>query len=326
MPFVFRSFTWRDWARWTERHGLPIIILKTPVEAKKEATDRFLRSLRNIGAEPYIEAPQAANGGVSWGAELMEAKDTAHAGFERLLERIDTCIAVHLLGQNLTTEVQAGAYASSQVHKLIEGTILSSDAESLSTALREQVWKPWAKYNYGDADLAPWGTWDTAPPEDRAVAAATLKTAGEALAVWATTLKVPVDLKTEAERFGVAIRAGAPMPEPEADEPESEPEPKPPEAAKLSLAAAPSAGSGLVNGQEYIDAVANRAAARARVALAPDVAAILGAVDGATTYDDVKARILAAFGDMSPKKLAAQIEKAMILSGVAGRAAVLEDL
>lgn len=343
MLFVFRGFTWRDWARWTERHGMPIITADVPINAKAEHVNAFMAALRNLGNEAAIPLRQSGKDVPGFGVGLVEAKDTAHAGFQTLLERIDICVAVHLLGQNLTTEVSSGAFASTAAHVNVEGNILSGDAEGLATVLREQVWKPWALYNYGDPELAPWGEWNTDPAEDRKATADTQKTAAEGLKIW-IDLGVPVDVEEYAERFGIELRDGARMPEPEAPDPNAPPPvppaPQPGADGTTTPNQPPANGkaplmnslsnrphrSGMHNGQAFIEEVAMQAAQRAVRAVAPDVAAVLAAIEGATTYDEVKARLLLAFEGMDPTKLAKLTEKALVLSRIAGRVAVNEDL
>ena len=56
------------------------------------------------------------------------------------------------------------------------------------------------------------------------------------------------------------------------------------------------------------------------------MAAILAAIDGATTFDDIKARCVMAFEGMDPAAMARLVEKAEVLGRLSGKLAVLEDL
>ena len=40
------------------------------------------------------------------------------------------------------------------------------DNETLSEAIHDQVARPWALFNYGDPDVAPYSCWDVRPVED----------------------------------------------------------------------------------------------------------------------------------------------------------------
>jgi len=46
----------------------------------------------------------------------------------------------------------------------VRDDLVRFDAEALATCLNEQVLRWWAEFNFGDARLAPWPNWDTAPP------------------------------------------------------------------------------------------------------------------------------------------------------------------
>jgi hypothetical protein len=78
--------------------------------------------------------------------------------------------------------------------------------------------------------------------------------------------------------------------------------------------------------RQYGDAVADRAKALAARALAVDLAAIKGEIDAATSWDDLRQRILVAFKGMDPKKLASIVAKARIMAHLGGQASVLREV
>nr|MCU0688103.1 DUF935 domain-containing protein [Polyangiaceae bacterium] len=48
--WLIHTFAWRDWARWSERHGLPIIGIKYPVQGMdEEVRDRFVAEVSAMG-------------------------------------------------------------------------------------------------------------------------------------------------------------------------------------------------------------------------------------------------------------------------------------
>jgi hypothetical protein len=81
---------------------------------------------------------------------------------------------------------------------------LASDAESLSTQLREQVWCLWSEFNHGDRRLAGWGRWDTRPAPDLRQRAETLDKLGDALEKLGTA---GVELEPVVEEFGLKLSA-----------------------------------------------------------------------------------------------------------------------
>lgn len=85
------------------------------------------------------------------------------------------------------------------------------------------------------------------------------------------------------------------------------------------------ATNGVVEGQLYVDAVVDAARAEASKILNEDVVAVLEAVDGGASYDDIRARIVKAYNGMQPEKLAKLTEAATIMVDLAGRHAMNED-
>lgn len=363
IPYLMRGFGWRDWARWSERHGIPTILLKTPTGLQE--SEAFLTSVRKLGAELALQLPQPDDlneRGVE--AELLEPKAQSHDGFRSLIDNLNVAIDYCLLGQSAqTSTVSIDSAGAARTRDRVRQDFLAGDAERLSTILREQVWKPWGVFNFGEAELAPWGRWDTAPPEDRAEKAKAWVDFGKALEQFGTT-GLPIDRAQMAEDFGVALLPGvitpttgsvrdyhlelgivtpneerarlglakieggdkpiekqAPPTGGEGEEPPNEENEKP-LAASLSQALP----RGVRDGQRYVDGVADRARGHARAALEPDVAALLAAIRGATSLEDMRARISVAYAGMPHERLSKLVERATILSRLAGRAAVLEDL
>src|SRR5687767_944345 len=91
MPFVMRQWNWRDWSRFNERHGLPLIAIKEPpILGNEAATETFYQSLKRMGQSGILRLPQGGNessGGFD--ATFLEAKDSAHATFQSFRADLD---------------------------------------------------------------------------------------------------------------------------------------------------------------------------------------------------------------------------------------------
>jgi len=215
--YVIRKWAWRDWARYSEVHGLPMRVGIVPAAAPEEEKEAFARSIRTIGGESVFRVAKDDQGN-GFDLKLVEAAAQSYEGFQRLLEKSDECIAVDVLGQNLTTSMKSGgSYAAANVHDRIRLDRLEGDAQSVGPCLREQAAKPIAEALHGDAELAPGLGWSTKAPEDRAATAKTLNDLGDAL----TKLKkagLNVDVVKVAEQFRVPLVEGKPTVEPEPDD------------------------------------------------------------------------------------------------------------
>lgn len=164
-----RSYALRDWMRWSEKHGLPIMKLKTPAvgDPAQQAVVRF--SLANIGSEALVHLPQNPPPALSYDVDLLEAKDTAHEGFRMLIEQCNQEITLAMLAQTLTTSMPAeggSSYAAARVHAGVLQGLMEADARALALTTHRDIARPFAAMNFGNADLAPRVLWDVTPFED----------------------------------------------------------------------------------------------------------------------------------------------------------------
>jgi phage gp29-like protein len=180
IPFLIRWWAYRDWARYSEKHGLPIFKAMVPKNADRDIKERFFNSLAALGNENTVKLEQGSKEEGQFDIGLLEPTANTWEAFKGLIEQCDSSIAILLLGQNLTTEVKGGSLASAKVHERVRGDFLAADAGSLATFIREEVLKPWAAFNYGDPELAPTPKWAIDPPEDTQKTAATALAAGQA--------------------------------------------------------------------------------------------------------------------------------------------------
>jgi phage gp29-like protein len=342
LPFLLRNFTARDWARFCERHGLPIIAIEEPTDfTDEDAKKAFATSLRTMGKNGVIRLPQlpdATGGkGQSFKVEFIEAKDTGWASFEAFRKDLSVAIAIAILGQNLSTEVQGGSLAAANVHENVRREYRDSDVELLSTELHDGVCEPYVVlHSPNDRDAAPWPYWETAEPADQnKIVDIANKTAAAITAFKAAGMRV--DIAQFIESVGIPMLPGEPIEEveePEADpnaEPDDQAEPdeeEEPETKTSRLASGDSLddAKGFVNGQKFADKLADAGALAARKIIKADVAALLAIIDKAESFEDVRRGLGDAYASMNQDELEELMERCEILARLAGRAAVLEDL
>jgi phage gp29-like protein len=336
VPWLLRQWAMRDWGRWSEVYGSPLRVAKTPAAADEADKQRFLSELAMLGSESVIRLPGSADPLNQFAVELMEAKSTGSDGFNQLIGKAETSIAVALLGQNLTTEVKGGSFSAAQVHESIRAEILQADAQLVAKCLREQVLKPWAAFNFGDPELAPQLRWSTDPPEDKVQSGLALKGLGEGITALQNTGAKP-DVDELLERAGVPTTGPAeerPAPqaqpgqlEPEAVEPKDGADGEQPVAANSVTAALSRVKpSGALRGQLYVDDVTDATKRAGQRILAPDVSKLLEAVLHATDFEDLRHRVVESFGAMHPEALAKVMAQAMTMAELAGRVSALEDI
>lgn len=185
-PWLFRHWARRDWARFSEVHGLPTRVGKVPAAADPIERAAFEAALANLGSDTAMIVPQGVEENENYEYELVEAVDTAGKdAFSGLIEHCDRSIVLTLQYQNLTTEVDEGSLAAARVHAAVKQAALQADNRALALTIYQQIARPFAMLNFGDPDLAPWTQWDTTPPEDYEANADRFSKVGTALEMMA---------------------------------------------------------------------------------------------------------------------------------------------
>jgi phage gp29-like protein len=241
IPWLVRQYAQRDWARYSEVHGIPILKAVVPIGGDAEQKERFIEAASNLGQESVVLCPQGIDG-YKYDLDMLEATDRSWEAFQGLMDRCDMSIVLAVLGQNLTTEVKEGSFAAARVHGDVRQTILEHDQATMAQLVYQQIARPWALYNFGDADLAPMTNWTVEPVEDANAKVAVVRDLGLALQAYASA-GVAVDEVRLGEMLGVPVTGRAQSPAPP-EQPVSEPAPLEPaeDAATLAMSATLTAG------------------------------------------------------------------------------------
>jgi phage gp29-like protein len=335
IPWLLRSFSWRDWGRLSEVHGLPIRKAKVPPSNDPDKDpDRkaFLSQLINLAGETVILTPTGqTKDDLAYDLELLESKQNTGQLFEKLMNKAESSIAIRVLGQNLTSEVGGGgSLAAAQVHDTIRQDFIDADATILAINVRKGVLEPWANYNYGDKTLAPKPVWITEAPEDEAATATNWNAALDAAA---KARDLGVDIVPMLEKYKLKVidvsltKPAVPAPPP------TNPSPPAPGQNSLMRFLARARGrlatgdttnaSGFVNGQLYADGLADHGLTLAL--LSGDLDQVLEVIDQSEDFDTLRTKLLKAYSGMNTDDFAKLLEQALILADLAGRFAVLED-
>jgi phage gp29-like protein len=165
-PWLIRHWAIRDWARFSEVHGMPIKKAIVPASAEQGQRDAYEAALSQLATETTLMVTQGNDGTNHYDFELVEAKDTAWESFPGLRDHCDMAIVLAIMFQNLTTEVKGGSFAATTAHMDIRQGGIQADNASWRWTLREQVARPFAWLNFGDPFLAPITDWDVTPREE----------------------------------------------------------------------------------------------------------------------------------------------------------------
>ena len=203
--WLARNYALRDYARYSERHGMPIVLCETPAAGDPIEIDQFWSAISNLGQESVVQLPKGVDKQYDYNLRYLEASDQAWQSFERLIATCSTEMTLAIMSQNLTTEIKEGSMAAARVHGDIRQTKVESKARGWEHTINQQMARPFADMNFGDADLAPEAVWDVQPPEDKQMMAASAQAMGNAfnqMRLAGVRLKDP---RKFAKQFGIEL-------------------------------------------------------------------------------------------------------------------------
>jgi phage gp29-like protein len=310
MPWLCRQWAYRDWARYNEVHGLPTTKAKIPRGAQSDDEDRFMSELSNRSSEPTVRLPQDADG-TAYDFEIVEATADTWEAFQGMKQEANVDIAVTVLGQNLTTEVQGGSLAAARVQDRVRGNILTSDAALLSAFFNRQVLAPWAAFNLPAGAPVPCFSLQAEQNEDLSSLGDGLTKFGAGV-VATKNAGVQLDVDELTRRAGLAVKgpAGEPVAPPAAPaggqgEPGAGGRGGPP---RFNLAASagyvPTAEETAKHGQEYADEIVEAFTRQGVRAMDQDRLRILACINGAQTLEEMRGMIERMYEGTTPDKLA----------------------
>lgn len=145
--WMFKAFTQRDWAIFSQTYGQPVRVGKYHEGATKEDKATLMRAVANIAGDCAAIIPQSMliefveSGNVSAGSDL----------YERRADWLDRQISKAVLGQTNTTDAQAGGLGSgqAQVHDGVREDIETADCKALAAAINRDLIRPWMDLEFG---------------------------------------------------------------------------------------------------------------------------------------------------------------------------------
>jgi phage gp29-like protein len=338
IPDAIRHLAVRDWARYSEIHGIPLRMLEVPSTGDEDEKAEVIAQVEQPANESTVIAPKGATEEESYHLSLVEPKDQAWEGFQRLIRTCDGDSALAILGIEMVNE--SGVYTPKDNSEGVRQDYTEADACALSDFDSEQVTRPWARYNLGEnaQDSAPRAVYDATKPLDKKTASETVKNLGDGLTSLNKELRLAakqqVKLADYLGRFDIPLEEApedslSPTPKEQAQAeadaakakaqaaPAKGPQSKPPaRAANVALARA--TGAPLVDGQAYVDDVVDEATRAAPEAFNPVLAAVLSEVSASTSYEDLRARLTRVLAGTESRKFRALLAAAIAMAQGAG--------
>ncbi|MBB4122925.1 DUF935 domain-containing protein [Martelella radicis] len=306
--WMFKNFTLKDWAIFCQNYGQPIRVGKYDSNATEEQKDILWKAVSQIAGDCAAIIPRS----MEIAFQEVGSKSASTDMFEKRVDWYDRQVSKLVLGQTTTTDAISGGHAVSQEHREVQEDIERSDALDLSTTLNLQLVRNMIAFKFGPQDHYP--TLSIGRPDE-----VPLGEFANAFDIFARNgLKLPANF--------VRSRLGAPAPEGDEETVGGRPE-----AAPLKMTARQAvdrlfetSAHARKPDRDDVEHLTDRLEAEAAAILDGQIDTIRTALNQATSLEDAAQRL--AKLDLKDEELAKAMASAMMVSHLAGQAALLDGL
>lgn len=149
--WMFKAFTQRDWAIFTQTYGQPLRVGKYDAGASDQDKETLFQAVANIAGDCAAIIPQ------SMLIEFVEAQSlgssTEH--YERRCDWLDRQVSKAVLGQTATTDAVTGGLGSGREHRQVQEDIERADAAKLAAILMRDLVAIWMQLEHGPGVRPP---------------------------------------------------------------------------------------------------------------------------------------------------------------------------
>jgi phage gp29-like protein len=144
--WVAKHWALRDWAAFVEVFGMPLRLGVYPENSTPDQQQALYDALQDIGADSSAIIQENMR------IEFPRTQQAAGAGnpMSELISYADTCYAIRLLGQNLTTESQSGSGTlAGGAHENVRKDYLQADVKAVGAVVEKDIFSPVVGFNLG---------------------------------------------------------------------------------------------------------------------------------------------------------------------------------
>ncbi len=303
--YCFKNFTVKDWVAFCEVFGMPLRVGKYRPGETEDNINILKSAVANLGSDAAAVIPEGML------IEFIQQKMSGELPFERIADWFDRQMSKAILGQTMTAD-NGSSQSQATVHNEVREDLRDADAEQLAETLLRDLVIPYINLNWGPRENYPQLFLREPKAEDITVMA-------EALAKLVPLGGIRVEASQVLDRLGFADAA------PDAvclgDKQGLSPDKGSGEglAAKNTALNREQQGSQFAPAQESIE---NLKAAAIEAAAGPFqtmLEQIKEIIDGATSFEEAKARLDDAYGAVDERGMVDLLARAMFLAQVTGR-------
>lgn len=143
--WMFKAFTQRDWAIFTQTYGQPLRVGKWGAGASEADKDTLFHAVANIAGDCAAIIPE------SMGIDFVETSNVGASSSLYLdrAEYLDKQISKAVVGQTATTDAETGGLGSGKEHRQVQEDIETADAKDLSAVINRDLVRPWMQLEFG---------------------------------------------------------------------------------------------------------------------------------------------------------------------------------
>lgn len=149
--WMFKAYTQRDWAIFTQTYGQPLRLGKFGPEASEKDKDTLFTAVSNIAGDCAAIIPESMT------IEFIENKTVGASSdlYLRRVDHLDQQISKAVLGQTATTDAVTGGLGSGKEHREVQKSIQTADARALAAIINRDLIRPWMQLNFGPLKVYP---------------------------------------------------------------------------------------------------------------------------------------------------------------------------
>lgn len=327
--WMFKAYTQRDWAIFTQTYGQPLRVGKYGPGASEKDKDTLFAAVSNIAGDCAAIVPESMQ------IEFIETSNVGSSSdlYEKRANWLDQQISKAVLGQTATTDAVTGGLGSGKEHREVQKSIQTADARALAAILNRDLIRPWILLNDPRKKVFPRLKIEEPEKEDLVA----LSTAIGGL----VDRGLEVDQGEMRDKFGLSDpKSGAKLLRPAgAAAPGTKPPPPDSEIKRESgVFKRGKAPAGITTPEDpakalqsenpaasQIDPLIDQLAERAGSAMEAMLARIEAMMAAAGSLEELREMLLAAYADLDVTDLAGILAEAMMAGHAGGRAALAAE-
>lgn len=306
--WMFKGFTLRDWAVFTQTYGQPIRVGKFDPGASEKDKATLFKAVANIAGDCAAIVPDSMT------IEFVKVEGVAgHADlYEKRLDWLDRQVSKAVLGQTATTDAEVGGLGSGKEHRQVQEDIERADCKAIAAILNRDLVTAMIALEFGAQDAYP--KLKIGREEERDVK----------LTVESIERLVPLGMRVAKswpnQMLGVPepndgedLLTAPAMPAPFA-------QPRPAAVTKDALQASQPQQS-----EDAIEALASQAEALMAATNDAMIDNVKQLVNASASLEDIRDTLQALKPDMPEKRLAALMRLALVMARLSGRNEIVEQ-